>query len=59
MIKIILVIAPSLDGYIARISGEVDWVFTDQDYSYTELFAVGHYKLIMLLKTKIQMYSLR
>lgn len=39
MRKIQLFIASSLDGYIARKSGEVDWLFTDQDYGYTEFFA--------------------
>ena len=35
MRKIILYIACSLDGYIARSDGSVDWLFTDQDYGYT------------------------
>ncbi len=39
MRKIILFIASSLDGYIARESGEIDWLFTDQDYGYTEFYA--------------------
>jgi dihydrofolate reductase len=38
MRKIRLFIATSLDGYIARTSGDVDWLFTDQDYGYTEFF---------------------
>lgn len=38
MRKIRLFIASSLDGYIARESGEIDWLFTDQDYGYTEFF---------------------
>ena len=38
MRKIRLFIASSLDGYIARTSGDVDWLFTDQDYGYTEFF---------------------
>ncbi len=38
MRKIRLFIAASLDGYIARKSGEVDWLFTDQDYGYTEFY---------------------
>lgn len=36
MRKIRLFIASSLDGYIARTSGEIDWLFTDEDYGYTE-----------------------
>lgn len=39
MKKIRLFIASSLDGYIARNSGEVDWLFTDADYGYAEFFA--------------------
>lgn len=38
MRKIRLFIAASLDGYIARTSGDIDWLFTDQDYGYTEFF---------------------
>lgn len=39
MPKLILFIASSLDGYIARSSGAVDWLFTDQDYGYTNFLA--------------------
>lgn len=39
MRKIRLFLAASLDGYIARISAEVDWLFTDQDYGYDDFFA--------------------
>ncbi len=39
MRQVILFIASSLDGYIARTSGEVDWLFTDQDYGYRDFFA--------------------
>ncbi|MBD2185163.1 dihydrofolate reductase [Planktothrix sp. FACHB-1355] len=39
MRKIRLYIASSLDGYIARTSGDVDWLFTDADYGYTEFLA--------------------
>ena len=38
MRKIRLFIASSLDGYIARTSGEIDWLFTDGDYGYTEFY---------------------
>lgn len=32
-------IATSLDGYIAGLAGEIDWLFTDQDYGYTPFYA--------------------
>lgn len=38
MRKVILFIASSLDGFIAGKSSEIDWLFTDQDYGYTEFF---------------------
>ena len=39
MSQLILYIASSLDGYIASTAGEVDWLFTDQDYGYTDFLA--------------------
>jgi dihydrofolate reductase len=39
MRQLVLYIATSLDGYIARPSGDVDWLYTDQDYGYREFFA--------------------
>lgn len=39
MRKIILYIASSLDGYIARKNGDVDWLFSDADYGYTDFLA--------------------
>jgi dihydrofolate reductase len=39
MRKLMLFIATSLDGYIARPSGDIDWMFTDHDYGYPEFFA--------------------
>ncbi|BAZ50766.1 bifunctional deaminase-reductase-like protein [Nostoc sp. NIES-4103] len=56
MRKIILYIASSIDGYIARESGEVDWLFTDQDYGYTEFFAQID-TVIMGSKTYLQVLS--
>ncbi len=38
MSQLILYIATSLDGYIARSSGAVDWLFTDQDYGYENFY---------------------
>ena len=35
MRKVILFIATSLDGYIASKNGDVDWLFTDNDYGTT------------------------
>ena len=39
MRKLVLFIATSLDGYIARLDGGIDWLFSDQDYGYAEFFA--------------------
>lgn len=39
MRKVVLFIASSLDSYIARPSGDITWLFTDQDYGYSEFFA--------------------
>ncbi len=39
MRKIILYIATSLDGYIARTDGSVDWLFTDADYGYKDFYS--------------------
>lgn len=39
MRKVILYIATSLDGFIARSSGEVDWLFSDQDYGYSKFIS--------------------
>ncbi|OLP15422.1 riboflavin biosynthesis protein RibD [Leptolyngbya sp. 'hensonii'] len=38
MRSIKLFIASSLDGYIARKNEDVEWLFTDQDYGYTEFY---------------------
>jgi dihydrofolate reductase len=36
--KIILFIATSLDGMIARSDGGIDWLFSDQDYGYAAFY---------------------
>jgi dihydrofolate reductase len=36
---VILFIATSIDGFIARKNGDIDWLFTDQDYGYREFFS--------------------
>ncbi len=36
--KIILYIATSLDGYIARSNDNIDWLFHDQDYGYKDFY---------------------
>jgi dihydrofolate reductase len=56
MRRIILYIATSLDGYIARNSGEVDWLFTDQDYGYTD-FLAGVDTILMGRKTYEQILT--
>jgi dihydrofolate reductase len=38
MRKVKLFIAISLDGYIARADGGIDWLFTDADYGYTAFY---------------------
>lgn len=39
MRKIILFIACSLDGYIAREDGDTSWLFMDQDYNYSKFYS--------------------
>lgn len=38
MRKVNLFIASSLDGFIARKDGAIDWLFTDADYGYAKFF---------------------
>jgi dihydrofolate reductase len=38
MRNIILYIATSLDGYIARSDGALDWLFTDGEYGYSSFY---------------------
>lgn len=38
MRKLVLFIATSLDGYIAGPHGEINWLFTDQDYGYKKFY---------------------
>jgi dihydrofolate reductase len=38
MSQVILYIATSLDGYIARKNGDVSWLFSDQDYGYSNFY---------------------
>lgn len=39
MRKVILFIATSLDGFIAKKNGDIEWLFTDQDYGYDAFFS--------------------
>ena len=59
MRKVILFIASSLDGYIARTSGAVDWLFTvneNQDYGYAD-FLAGIDTILMGRRTYEQVLS--
>lgn len=47
---VVLYVATSLDGYIARETGGVDWLFTDQDYGY-RAFMAGVDTVLMGRKT--------
>lgn len=38
MRKVKLFIASSLDGFIARENGDIDWLFTDADYGYAKFY---------------------
>lgn len=54
MPELVLFIAASLDGLIAGPNGEIDWLFTDQDYGYTP-FIEGVDRLVMGRKTHDQL----
>jgi dihydrofolate reductase len=36
--RVILFIASSLEGHIAREDGTIDWLFTDGDYGYKQFY---------------------
>ena len=38
MRRIIYFLATSLDGFLARNDGAIDWLFTNQDYGFSEFF---------------------
>ncbi|MFA7096730.1 MAG: dihydrofolate reductase family protein [Gammaproteobacteria bacterium] len=57
MRKLVLFIATSLDGYIARPDGGIDWLFTDQGYGYPEFFA-GVDTVLMGRRTYEQLLAL-
>jgi len=50
MRPLVCFIATSLDGYIAGPAGEIDWLFNDQDYGYTQ-FVAGVDTVVMGRKT--------
>lgn len=58
MRQVILFIATSLDGYIARTDGGIDWLFTDQDYGYKAFYS-GVDTIIMGRKTYEQVLTVR
>lgn len=57
MRKLALFVATSLDGYIARPDGGIDWLFTDQSYGYPEFFA-GVDTVLMGRRTYEQLLAL-
>jgi len=54
--RVSLYIASSLDGYIARMDGRVDWLFSDADYGYTE-FLRGIGTIVLGRKTYDQLLT--
>lgn len=50
MRRIVYFVASSLDGFLARPDGAIDWLFTDQDYGYTD-FLAGIDTVVMGRKT--------
>ncbi|MFG6116316.1 dihydrofolate reductase family protein [Halobacillus sp. MO56] len=55
--KVVLYIAQSVDGYIARENGAIDWLWDDQDYDY-EKFITTIDTVILGRKTYEQIFQL-
>lgn len=56
MRPVVYFVATSLDGFIARPDGGIDWLFHDQDYGFTE-FLTGIDTVVMGRKTYEQMLT--
>jgi dihydrofolate reductase len=62
MRKIVLFIATSLDGFIAGIDGDTDWLYTEGDFGYSEFYdtidtiLMGHNTYKFLLQFDIFPY---
>ncbi|MGD0816950.1 MAG: dihydrofolate reductase family protein [Methanomassiliicoccales archaeon] len=55
--KVVLFIASSLDGFIAGKDGDIGWLFTDQDYGYSD-FLAGIDSVIMGRRTYDQLLGM-
>lgn len=53
-----LFIASSLDGYIARMDGSIDWLFTDADYGYRKFYSTVD-TVVVGRKTYEQAFTLK